>query len=105
MWFSPLGRGVFAVDECGSRSGFHPQAGGLDPEQFLECLLAHAGHLEATRAVGPAYPRLLQEPVAQRCTERAGEVWSARSYDGASTYAAGQTIAVLKIEGATALVG
>ncbi|GAA0623448.1 NfeD family protein [Sporichthya brevicatena] len=35
----------------------------------------------------------------------AGEVWSARSYDGASTYAAGQTIAVLKIEGATALVG
>jgi membrane protein implicated in regulation of membrane protease activity len=34
-----------------------------------------------------------------------GEVWSARSYDGASVFAAGQTIAVLKIDGATALVG
>ena len=35
----------------------------------------------------------------------AGEVWSARSYDGASTFPAGVSIAVLKIEGATALVG
>ena len=35
----------------------------------------------------------------------AGEVWSARSYDGASTFAVGQSIAVLKIDGATALVG
>jgi membrane protein implicated in regulation of membrane protease activity len=35
----------------------------------------------------------------------AGEVWSARSYDGASTFPAGTSIAVLKIEGATALVG
>jgi membrane protein implicated in regulation of membrane protease activity len=35
----------------------------------------------------------------------AGEVWSARSYDGASTFPAGESIAVLKIEGATALVG
>ena len=34
-----------------------------------------------------------------------GEVWSARSYDGASTFPAGVSIAVLKIEGATALVG
>jgi membrane protein implicated in regulation of membrane protease activity len=34
-----------------------------------------------------------------------GEVWSARSYDGASTFAAGQSIAVLQIDGATALVG
>ena len=34
-----------------------------------------------------------------------GEVWSARSYDGASTFAAGQMIDVLKIDGATALVG
>lgn len=34
-----------------------------------------------------------------------GEVWSARSYDGASTFAAGQLIDVLKIDGATALVG
>jgi len=34
-----------------------------------------------------------------------GEVWSARSYDGASTFAAGERIAVLKIDGATALVG
>lgn len=35
----------------------------------------------------------------------AGEVWSARSYDGASTFAAGVSIAVMKIDGATALVG
>ncbi len=34
-----------------------------------------------------------------------GEVWSARSYDGASVFAAGQSIAVLQIDGATALVG
>jgi membrane protein implicated in regulation of membrane protease activity len=34
-----------------------------------------------------------------------GEVWSARSYDGASTFAVGQMIDVLKIDGATALVG
>lgn len=34
-----------------------------------------------------------------------GEVWSARSYDGTSTFPAGVSIAVLKIEGATALVG
>ncbi|HUR73066.1 MAG TPA: NfeD family protein [Sporichthya sp.] len=35
----------------------------------------------------------------------AGEVWSARSYDGASTFPAGESIAVLQIDGATALVG
>ena len=35
----------------------------------------------------------------------AGEVWSARSYDGASVFEAGQSIQVLQIEGATALVG
>lgn len=35
----------------------------------------------------------------------AGEVWSARSYDGATTFPAGMNIAVLKIDGATALVG
>jgi membrane protein implicated in regulation of membrane protease activity len=35
----------------------------------------------------------------------AGEVWSARSYDGASTFPAGERIAVLQIDGATALVG
>lgn len=35
----------------------------------------------------------------------AGEVWSARSYDGASTFVAGTSIAVLQIDGATALVG
>ncbi len=34
-----------------------------------------------------------------------GEVWSARSYDGASTFAVGQMLDVLKIDGATALVG
>lgn len=34
-----------------------------------------------------------------------GEVWSARSYDGASTFAVGQTLDVLKIDGATALIG
>ena len=34
-----------------------------------------------------------------------GEVWSARAYDGASTFAVGQMIDVLKIDGATALVG
>ncbi len=34
-----------------------------------------------------------------------GEVWSARSYDGTSTFAVGQMIDVLKIDGATALVG
>jgi membrane protein implicated in regulation of membrane protease activity len=33
-----------------------------------------------------------------------GEVWSARSYDGESVLEAGRTVAVLEIEGATALV-
>lgn len=33
-----------------------------------------------------------------------GEVWSAKSYDGSSTYEPGQSVDVVKIEGATALV-
>ncbi len=35
----------------------------------------------------------------------AGEVWSARSYDGSTVFGAGQRVAVLQIEGATALIG
>lgn len=35
----------------------------------------------------------------------AGEVWSARSYDGMSVFDAGAEVSVLKIDGATALVG
>lgn len=34
----------------------------------------------------------------------AGEVWSARSYDGDSVFVAGQRVHVLEIDGATALV-
>lgn len=34
----------------------------------------------------------------------AGEVWSARTYDGESTIEPGQTVDVVKIDGATALV-
>jgi len=34
-----------------------------------------------------------------------GEVWSARSYDGDSTYEPGETVQVIAIEGVTALVG
>ena len=34
----------------------------------------------------------------------AGEIWSARSYDGASVFEPGQSVDVVKIEGATALV-
>jgi membrane protein implicated in regulation of membrane protease activity len=34
----------------------------------------------------------------------AGEVWSARSYDGQSEFDPGQSVDVIKIEGATALV-
>jgi membrane protein implicated in regulation of membrane protease activity len=34
----------------------------------------------------------------------AGEVWSARSYDGESEFDPGQSVDVIKIEGATALV-
>jgi membrane protein implicated in regulation of membrane protease activity len=34
----------------------------------------------------------------------AGEVWSARSYDGLSEFDPGQSVDVIKIEGATALV-
>lgn len=35
----------------------------------------------------------------------AGEIWSARAYDGATTFAVGERVQVLEIEGATALVG
>ncbi|WP_293773309.1 NfeD family protein [Sporichthya sp.] len=35
----------------------------------------------------------------------AGEVWSARSYDQTSVYGAGEDVAVIEIDGATALVG
>lgn len=35
----------------------------------------------------------------------AGEVWSARSMDGQSTYRPGDTVLVLEIDGATAMVG
>jgi membrane protein implicated in regulation of membrane protease activity len=34
----------------------------------------------------------------------AGEVWSARSYDGERAYEAGERVSVLEIKGATALV-
>jgi membrane protein implicated in regulation of membrane protease activity len=34
----------------------------------------------------------------------AGEVWSARAYDGDSVFAVGQRVHVLEIDGATALV-
>jgi membrane protein implicated in regulation of membrane protease activity len=34
----------------------------------------------------------------------AGEIWSARSYDGQSAFDPGQSVDVIKIEGATALV-
>ena len=34
-----------------------------------------------------------------------GEVWSARSYDGDSTFQAGDSVQVISIEGVTALVG
>lgn len=34
-----------------------------------------------------------------------GEVWSARSFDGVSLFSAGQDVAVIRIDGATALVG
>jgi membrane protein implicated in regulation of membrane protease activity len=34
-----------------------------------------------------------------------GELWSARSYDPGSTFEVGQTVQVLAIDGATALVG
>lgn len=34
-----------------------------------------------------------------------GEIWSARAFDGQSTFAPGATVHVLEIEGATALVG
>lgn len=34
----------------------------------------------------------------------AGEVWSARSYDGRTTFAEGATVGVIEIRGATALV-
>jgi membrane protein implicated in regulation of membrane protease activity len=35
----------------------------------------------------------------------AGEIWSARSYDGSTTFPAGSKVQVLEIDGATALVG
>jgi membrane protein implicated in regulation of membrane protease activity len=34
----------------------------------------------------------------------AGEVWSARAYDGESAFTVGQTVQVLEIDGATALI-
>lgn len=34
-----------------------------------------------------------------------GDVWSARSYDGFTAYESGERVQVLKIEGATALIG
>jgi membrane protein implicated in regulation of membrane protease activity len=34
-----------------------------------------------------------------------GEVWSARAYDGESAYGVGEVVRVVKISGATALVG
>jgi membrane protein implicated in regulation of membrane protease activity len=34
-----------------------------------------------------------------------GEIWSARAYDGQSTFEAGESVRVIEISGATALVG
>ena len=36
--------------------------------------------------------------------EMSGELWTARSFDGAETYAPGDRVRVIKVKGATAIV-
>ncbi|MEI6229614.1 MAG: NfeD family protein [Actinomycetes bacterium] len=55
----------------------------------------------------PGSNAVVLEPVDSRDgrVKIGGEVWSARSYDGDSTFKTGDTVQVIAIEGVTALVG
>ena len=55
----------------------------------------------------PGSNALVLEPVDNRDgrVKIGGEVWSARAYDGDSTFQTGETVQVIAIEGVTALVG
>lgn len=69
-------------------------------------------HMRTPRAVRTGVAALVgtEAVVLEAVTGRdgriklAGEVWSARAYDGDSVFAVGQRVQVLEIDGATALV-
>ena len=115
---------VFAMVAGGAVAGAGAAAAGLDPAwQVLAFALVTAGLLLFVRPV--ARRHLRQAPAARTGIDRLrgadavvlervdgrggrvkldGEIWSARAYDGGSVHEPGETVQVISIEGATALV-
>jgi membrane protein implicated in regulation of membrane protease activity len=56
-------------------------------------------------AIEGSHALVLEEVTAERGLVKIdGELWTARSFDGAETYAAGERVRVVKVKGATAIV-
>jgi membrane protein implicated in regulation of membrane protease activity len=116
---------VFAMIAGGAASAAAVAAlGGGPPIQVLAFTLVSVGllllvrpiaqrHLHTPRAIRTGVAALVGaeaevlEPVSGRDgrIKLSGEVWSARSYDGQTEFAPGESVRVIEISGATALVG
>jgi membrane protein implicated in regulation of membrane protease activity len=116
---------VFAMIAGGAASAAVVAAlGGGVPLQVLAFTLVCVGLLAVVRPVAQRHlhtPRAIRTGVAALVGAEAevlesvsardgriklsGEIWSARSYDGNSEFAPGDSVRVIEISGATALVG
>ena len=116
---------VFAMIAGGAASAAVVAAvGGGVPLQLLAFALVCVGLLAVVRPVAKSHlhtPRAIRTGVAALVGAEAevlesvsardgriklsGEIWSARSYDGSSEFAPGDSVRVIEISGATALVG
>jgi membrane protein implicated in regulation of membrane protease activity len=116
---------VFAMIAGGAASAALVAAfGGGVPLQVLAFTIVCVGLLAVVRPVAQRHlhtPRAIRTGVAALVGAEAevlesvsardgriklsGEIWSARSYDGNSEFAPGDSVRVIEISGATALVG
>jgi membrane protein implicated in regulation of membrane protease activity len=114
---------VFAMLAAGAVGGALVSAAGVGVQVAVALVVALAGvlvvrpvalrHLRNTPELRTGTAALVgrQAVVIDRVDGRggqvklAGEVWSARAYDGASVFEPGADVMVLEIAGATALIG
>ncbi|HEY2832038.1 MAG TPA: NfeD family protein [Sporichthyaceae bacterium] len=114
---------IFAMLAAGAVAGAVVSAAGVGVQVGAALVVALAGvlvvrpvalrHLQSTPQTRTGTAALVgrQALVLDRVDGRggqvklAGEVWSARAYDGFSVFESGADVLVLEIEGATALIG
>lgn len=114
---------IFAMLAAGAVAGAAVSAAGVPVQAVVALAVALAGvlvvrpvalrHLQSTPQLRTGTAALVgrQAVVLDRVDGRggqvklAGEVWSARAYDGFSVFESGSDVLVLDIEGATALIG